>query len=110
MDGIEVPVGAAGIVVSLRDVPTGEIEVAWIDGGVARITAGDGSRYTFADGRAEASVTRGPVLVELPRGMSPVSLEVNGRMVLVRTEAGLELPSGSLSRGPDRIVIMINQR
>lgn len=108
--GIEVAVSARGITVTLRGVPAAEqVQVVWLDEQLARISAADGSSYTFADGRAEAVVTGGPVSVALPRS-GPAMLEINGTVVLSRSGETLTLPLGSVRRDDDGIVLTVPDR
>jgi len=106
--GIEVAVLDGRIRVTLTAVsPGAEVEVAWIEDATARISAAPGSSYSFAEGHAEATVAAGPVRIEVPRAASVISIEVNGRMVLERSEAGLELSGSVLEQTADRIVFSI---
>lgn len=108
--GIEVPVTDAGIIVTLRGVPAAEeVLVVWLDEPLARISAADGSSYGFADGRAEAVVTGGPVSVSLPR-TGAARLEINGSLVLSRSGETVTLPLGSVSRDDDRVVLTVPDR
>lgn len=108
--GIEVPVSDQGITIALRGVPIGEeVEVVWIDEPLARISADDGSTYRIEDGRAEAVITGGPVSISLPRTGAAV-LEINGAVVLTRSDDAVSLPMGSLSSDDDRIVLTVPER
>lgn len=108
--GIEVPVSEDGITVSLRGVPSAEeVRVLWLDEPIARISAADGSSFSYADGRAEAVVTGGPLSVSLPRAGS-VHLEINGAVALSRTGETLSLPLGSVTRGDDEVVLAVPDR
>lgn len=107
---IEIPVGAEGLVVTLRGVPEGEeIEVLWTSEATARIGAADGSSFSIAAGEAEAIVTGGPVRLVLPNAAGPIRVEVNGRAVLTRRSSSLELPEGALEEAPDRILLAVPQ-
>ncbi|MEM7414689.1 MAG: hypothetical protein AAF389_04270 [Gemmatimonadota bacterium] len=107
---IEVPVGTDGLVVALRGVPEGEeIEVLWTVERTARISAADGSSFTFAAGRAEAIVTGGPVLLVLPQSAGPIRVDVNGRRVLSRQASDVELPEGSVEESAERIILAVPQ-
>jgi hypothetical protein len=84
-----------------------EIRVRWVPAGEAAIFAPVGSRFTSGEGRLEARVTPGTIRVELPRGVTPVSLEVGGRIYLQRTDAGLEIPGPVAERSDEEIVFRI---
>jgi hypothetical protein len=109
--GIEVDVPDGRIRITLRGmIAESELEVVWLDTPTARISAALGSSYSLAEGHLQATVTAGPVRVEIPRGASMISIEVNGRMVLQRSEDGLELPGQVLGQDPDRILFSIPER
>lgn len=84
-----------------------EVRVRWVPGSDAAILAPIGSRFTSGEGRLEARVTSGPILVELPRGIVPVSLEVGGRIYLRSTDAGLDVPGPLAERSDSEIVFRI---
>ena len=108
--GIEVDVPEGPIHVVLTGLaPGSELEVVWIEAMTARIAAAAGSSFSFAEGRAEARVTPGPVRVELPRFALVVSVEVDGRIYLRRTSAGLEIPGPVVEQTDDRIRFAIPQ-
>lgn len=109
--GIEVDVPDGRIRITVRGMTAeSELEVVWLDTPTARISAALGSSYSLAEGHLQATVTAGPVRVEIPRGASMISIEVNGRMVLQRSEDGLELPGQVLGQDPDRILFSIPER
>jgi hypothetical protein len=69
-----------------------------------------GSRFTSGEGRLEATLAPGRVRVELPRGFSPLSLEVDGSVVLRSTPRGLEVTGAVLERGDAGITFVVPQR
>jgi len=90
--GVRLPVARGPLAVLLRDVAPGtEIRVRWIPGAEAAVFAPVGSRFTSGDGRVEARTLSGVVRVELPRGVLPVSLDVDGRILLRNTASGLQV-------------------
>ena len=90
--GIEVSVPGGRIHIVLNGVaPGSDLDIVWRDAPVARIAAAPGSSFSFSEGLAEATVAPGPVRVELPRFASSVSVEVDGRIYLRRTSAGLDV-------------------
>ena len=90
--GVRLPLSGGPLSVVLRGVsPESEIRVRWILANEAAVFAPVGSRFTSGEGRLEALVVPGAVRVELSRGAVPVSLEVNGRVLLRNTPAGLEV-------------------
>jgi len=90
--GIRLPLTGGPLDVVLRGAAPGtEIRVTWVPGSEAALFAPVGSRFTSGEGRMEADLASGPVRVELPRGVVPVILEVNGRLFLRNTAAGLDV-------------------
>lgn len=88
--GIRLPLRQGPLAVVLSDVTPGtEIRVRWITGAEAAVFAPVGARFASGQGRMEARQVEGTVRVELPRSVLPVSLEVNGRIVLRNTQEGL---------------------
>lgn len=106
--GVRLALVSGPLRVSLFDVaPGSELRVQWVSGAEAAVFAPVGSRFTSAEGRIEAAVMPGAVRVELPRGLVPVSLEVNGRIYLTNTSSGLEIPGPAEERGPEEIVFRL---
>ena len=92
----------------LRDAAPGtEIRVTWVPGSEAAVFAPVGSRFTSGEGRMEAVLASGPVRVELPRGIVPVFLEVNGRMFIRNTSAGLDVSGPVAERAHARITFRL---
>lgn len=109
--GIEVGLRSGAIAISLTGVGDAEqITVTWVDEPVARISAPAGSSYGFAEGRAEVSVTPGPVRIEVDRAATSVVLEVNGRMVLGGPAANPRVTAEVATQTPDQIVFTLPQR
>lgn len=97
--GVRLPVARGPLAVLLRDVAPGtEIRVRWIPGAEAAVFAPVGSRFTSGEGRMEARGVSGVVRVELPRGILPVSLEVDGRILLRNTASGLQVTGPVVAR------------
>jgi hypothetical protein len=106
--GIEVVVGDRLRVTVTSASTQSPLEVVWIDGSVARIGAGAGSEYSFAEEHVQAAVTEGPVLIELPRDGTQISMIVNGAVLLERATGGeLEVSGAVLSQDDTRIVFSI---
>lgn len=103
---LAVPTGPLRVVVRGANAGS-EIRVRWVPGTEAALFAPVGSRFTSGDGRLEANVTAGTVRVELPRGVSPVSLEVGGRIYLRSTDAGLDVPGPVAEQSASEIVFRI---
>jgi hypothetical protein len=61
--------------------PGREVEVLWLAGTNAWVTAGPGARYSVGDGSATVRAPNGPVRLGIPRSAPWVSLRINGRMV-----------------------------
>ena len=83
--------------------PDQDVIVRWVTIDEVAVLAPAGSRFTSSDGRVEAVVSGGPVTVELPRTMTPATLEVGGRIYLRRSADGLEVPGPTRDRSNDRI-------
>lgn len=109
-EGIEVGVPASGLRIVLASVaPDATIEVLWSDDARATIVAGPGSRYAVSDGRAGVVAGPGPVRVTLPRA-GPITIEVDGRMILRQADGESEVTGDVLSRSADRIVFATGGR
>lgn len=109
--GIEVDLPEAGLVISLTGVASGaEVEVVWIDEPVARISATEGSTYALADGRAQAAVAPGPVLIEVFEDVSSLLLEINGRVVMNGSGEAPLLLEGTGVRTPNGLVFDVQGR
>ena len=87
--------------------PGEEVHVRLVPGDEAAVFAPVGSRFTSAVGRIEAIATAGPVRVELPRDVTPVALEVNGRIYLRNTAGGLSIMGPTLERTDSDIVFRL---
>lgn len=108
---IEVPVTDQGIRVSIDGSrPGDQIEVIWTDASTARVAVPAGSSYSIAEGHVVASVTAGPVQVAFPRSAAVISLEIDGRMVLQRTDGTIDVAAEVLARDADRLILEIPQR
>jgi hypothetical protein len=86
------------------------IEVRWVSGTEAAVFAPVGSRFTSAQGRLEAVLVPGPVRVELPRGVTPTALEVDGRVYLLRRADGVDITGPVLRRDADGVVFRTPSR
>ncbi|GMV05560.1 MAG: hypothetical protein AMXMBFR53_18380 [Gemmatimonadota bacterium] len=106
--GVRLPLTAGPLAVVLRDAAPGtEIRVRWITGSEAAVFAPVGSRFTSGQGRIEAAGVAGVVRVELPRGVTPVSLEVNGRILLRSTPEGVDVPGDAVDRTADGLTFRL---
>ena len=96
------------LVVELDQVPSGTtIEVLWVAGPAVTVLGARGSSFTSAEGRVRATITGGPVTVELPESISAVSLAVNGRMYLQRSAGGETVSGPVVGRDADRIRFIV---
>jgi len=103
--GVRIGVSHGALQVVLRGVPAdGEVAVRWVPGNQAAVFGPAGSRFTSATGRLEATLTPGPVRVELPREVVPTSLQVDGRIYLSLTSDGLKVPGPVIRRDETEIV------
>lgn len=106
--GVRLAVPSGPVSVVLTGTRTGDsILVRWVPGAEAAVMAPVGSRFTTAEGRLAAAVVPGGIRVELPRGVTPLSLEVDGRVYLRSTGSALEVPGPVERRTPDEILFLI---
>jgi hypothetical protein len=83
------------------------IEVTWVDGASARVSAPDGSRFSLGGGRAEVDAAAGPVRVELPRRATFTSLVVDGIVYLQGSADRLDVRGPVTERSEDRIRFLV---
>jgi hypothetical protein len=82
--GASILAGEEGVELWIRGLPAGaDLRVVWVDGNMAGIFAGEGTRFRTEPGRLEAEAPPGAVRVEIPRTLGRVVVGVDGR-VLVR--------------------------
>jgi hypothetical protein len=82
--GASILAGDEGVELWIRGLPPGaDLRVVWVDGNMAGIFAGEGTRFRTEPGRLEAEAPPGTVRVEIPRSLSRVVVGVDGK-VLVR--------------------------
>ena len=80
------------VVVRLENVVPGTvIDVRRVAGRAVGVLAATGSEFTYGSGEVRATVVAGPVAVELPDGVVPATLIVNGATYLVVDAAGMEV-------------------
>ena len=73
-------------------VPGAVIDVRRVVGRAVGVLAATGSEFSYGNGEVRAAVVAGSVTVELPDGVVPVTLIVNGTTYLVVDAAGIEVP------------------
>jgi hypothetical protein len=83
-----------------------EIRVLFVEGEAAGVFAEEGTHFRTEDGTLEAANPPGAVRVELPRDPIPLTLRVNGRILLRRTPEGLEIMGPVRSRSSDEILFI----
>ena len=106
--GVRLPAARGPLQIVVQGLrPGDEVHVRLVPGDEAAVFAPVGSRYTSAVGRIEAVATAGPVRVELPRGATPVALEVNGRIYLRNTAGGLSITGPTFERTESDIVFRL---
>ncbi|MDH3270758.1 MAG: hypothetical protein OEN56_05465 [Gemmatimonadota bacterium] len=107
-EGIEVPVTPAGLTISLGSLGEGtRIEVRWTNAGSASIRAGTGTRYTVSTGRASVDVASDPVVIGIPRGDAPITIEANGRMMLRWADGTLDVSDEAVSQAAEAVVFLV---
>ena len=80
------------VVVRLENVVPGTvIDVRRVAGRAVGVLAATGSEFSYGSGEVRAAVVAGPVTVELPDGVVPATLIVNGASYLVVDGAGMEV-------------------
>lgn len=110
-EGIELTVPEGGLRIVFTSIAAdATVEVRWVEGRRAAIVAGQGSRYSVSQGRAEIDAAPGPVSVSLPRAAGPLTIDVGGRMILRSADGELELSGDVVSRSADRIVFSVGGR
>ena len=83
------------VVVRLENVVPGTvIDVRQVASRAVGVLAATGSEFSYGSGEVRAALVAGPVTVELPDGVVPATLIVNGATYLVVDAAGMEV------RGP----------
>lgn len=106
--GVRLPVAEGPLTVVLRGAEPGtEVRVRWVPAREAALLAPVGSRFTSGAGRMEATLAPGLVRVELPEGVVPVTLEVDGRTLLRVTAAGVDVTGPVLSRSAAGITFRV---
>ena len=88
--GIRVSVTAPVRVSVLGLAPGEDVTVVWVPGPEVAVFAASGSRFRSGESGVEATVTQGPVRIELPMNVQPLTLEVGGRVWLRSLSSGVE--------------------
>jgi hypothetical protein len=106
---VEIPDGRIAIVV--RDAPPGTVvEVLWSAGAAVRVEGPAGSAFTYGDGRLQVDAPSGMLRVDLPRAARSATLEVDGRVWLERTGAGVTVHEPALERTDDLVRFVVPER
>lgn len=90
--GIRVTVAAPVRVEVLGLAPGEELTVLWVPGSEVAVFADSQSRFQSGSSLVQATVSGGPVRVELPADVRPLTLEVGGRIWLRNLPGGIETP------------------
>ena len=94
--GGRMAVSSGPVAVRLESVPTGTVvDVRRAADGSVGVLAAAGSEFSYGEGEVRVSVAAGPVTVELPEGVVPATLIVNGEVYLVLDAAGMEVTGPS---------------
>ena len=92
------------VAVRLESVPAGTVvDVRRAADGSVGVLAAAGSEFSYGEGEVRASIASGPVTVELPEGVVPVTLTVNGAVYLVLNAAGTEVTGPSTVPGEESL-------
>lgn len=98
--GGRMPVPSGPVAVRLESVPAGTVvDVRLAAGPSVGVLAAAGTEFSYAEREVRARIAAGPVTVELPEGVVPVTLIVNGGVYLVLDEGGMEVTGPAT--GPD---------
>lgn len=93
------------VVVRLENVVPGTvIDVRRVAGRAVGVLAGTGSEFSYGGGEVRAAVVAGPVTVELPDGVVPATLIVNGATYLVVDAVGMEVTGPATVAGGEDLV------
>ena len=93
------------VVVRLENVVPGTvIDVRRVAGRAVGVLAATGSEFSYRSGEVRAAVVAGPVTVELPDGVVPATLIVNGASYLVVDAAGMEVTGPVTAAGGEDLV------
>ena len=93
------------VVVRLENVVPGTvIDVRRVAGRAVGVLAATGSEFSYGSGEVRAAVVAGPVTVELPDGVVPATLIVNGASYLVVDAAGMEVTGPATAAGGEDLV------
>lgn len=103
--GASILAGEGGVELWIRGLPAGaDVHVVWVDGDMAGIFAGEGTRYRTEAGRVEAESPPGAVRVELPRGLPHAVVGVDGTVLLRSSGGQVDIPGPVQRRTPMEIV------
>lgn len=93
------------VVVRLENVVPGTvIDVRRVAGRAVGVLAATGSEFSYGSGEVRAAVVAGPVTVELPDGVVPATLIVNGASYLVVDAAGMEVAGPATAAAGETLV------
>ena len=102
--GGRMAVPSGPVAVRLESVPAGTVvDVRRAADGSVGVLAAAGSEFSYGEGEVRASIAAGPVTVELPEGVVPVTLTVNGGVYLVQNAAGTEVTGPSTVPGEESL-------
>ena len=103
--GGRMDVATGPVAVRLEGVPPGTlIDVRRVAGQAVGVLAGTGSEFAYGSGEVRASVVVGPVTVELPEGIVPATLVVNGGTYLVVSATGMDVSGPRTTPGEESLV------
>jgi hypothetical protein len=103
--GAGIPAVDGSVEIWIHDLPDdSELRVRWTDGEEAWIFAGQETRFNLQDGKLEAFSPVGPVVVEIPRGLSRVVVGLDGRVLLQKSGEEIEILGPIQERTPFEIL------
>jgi hypothetical protein len=108
--GGRLTIGEGPLLVELDEVPIGtHITVLWDAGLAVTVRAAPGTGFSYGEGAVHATIAAGPVLIDLPEGVSAVSITVNGRMYLQGSRDELDV-TGPVEERSSQVITFVVDR
>ncbi len=103
--GASILAGEEGVELWILGLPAGaDLRVVRVDGNMAGIFAGEGTRFRTEEGRLEAEAPPGAVRVEIPRSLENAVVGVNGTVLLRLAGGKMEIFGPVQRRTPMEIL------
>ena len=102
--GVRLEVVGGELFVLLQDIEPGtELDVRFVDGFQAAAFAAQPARFRTAEGRIEVTGGSGRVRVDIPLSVETASIEVNGRIYVMKAGDALDVAGPIVTRTPGEI-------